>query len=95
MSIVDYVLLGRMKAEFKDACKRIDQVADTAETTALQSAWQNLTEGNLTGRDHFCSRVEDAQKSRYDAKLEAWLRIGEKYGLDRETALEWRQKAIQ
>lgn len=77
-----------MAAEFKDACRAIDQRADEAERQTLQGAFQSLLAGDTAKRDRLCGRHSDVGDARDKAKIEAWLRIGEKYGLSREVALK-------
>ena len=94
---MDYITLGMMAAEFRDACAVIDMRAADAEKDSLQSAWQASLSGDTAGRDAGVARAERAQEARKAAKLEAWLRIGEKHGLDRDEALTayQRRQSIQ
>lgn len=84
--MLDYVLLGRMKAEFEAACRAIDERANTAESDMLKSAWSALLDGNTVARDRVLGKHGAVTDARNKAKKEAWYRIGEKHGLSRETA---------
>lgn len=84
---LDYIALGMMKAEFDKACAAIDERLGEAQSDLLREAFQSLLRGDTARRDKLCAKdpviVEAAQK----AKVEAWLRIGEKHGLKRDDAM--------
>lgn len=89
---INYVTLGKMAAEFKEVCARIDQAAAEAEGTLLRDAFAALLAGDVTDRDRKLDRITGENSVRIacdDAKFEAWFRIGEKYGIPRETAERW------
>ena len=84
--MIDFIKLGMMVAEFRDACSAIDRRAAEVGKDRLSSAFQALLTGDTVGRDRHCDMATKVDETARRAKTEAWLRVGEKYGLDRETA---------
>lgn len=87
--MLDYVVLGMMKAEFEEACRIIDSRADGAEKNILRDAWDALLDGDTLERDRVLAKHGDITDARNKAKMEAWLRIGEKHGISRDEAASY------
>jgi len=85
--MTDYIKLGMMLEEFREACAAIDERASDASKAALSAAWQSLLDGDTAGRDRHCDRASAVDNAAMRAKQEAWLRIGEKHGFSREDAV--------
>lgn len=85
--MINYVKLGMMMAEWRDACRAIDARASEAFRQSLQSGFQAILAGDALGRDRHCATAERVSEAQQRAKLEAGLRIGEKYGFDRDDVL--------
>ena len=92
--MIDYVTLGKMKAEFEAVCARIDQKAAEAQQSVMSDAMQAILAGQYQERDRLLKKVGHqgdgtVSEATQKAKMEAWFRIGEKYGITRETATSW------
>lgn len=83
--MVDFVKLGMMTAELRDACDAIDKRAVEVKQDMVAGAFQDLLAGDTAGRDRGCARANDVDDVRRRAMIEAGLRISEKYGFDRDT----------
>lgn len=81
-------IIDMMGGEFKAACAEIDRRADEAVQESLRSAFSALLDNDTAKRDRLCAKAERVDEVARKAKVEAWLRIGEKYGLDRDKAEE-------
>lgn len=87
--IEEYIERGRvgaMASEWREACRAIDEVADRAVRDCLAAAMEALLANNPGERDRLCDKAERAEATRMAAKKEAWFRLGEAHGIDRESA---------
>lgn len=92
MTVLSHTLLGEMKAEFEYACRKIDHQADIASRDSMRGAFDALLAGDTDERDRLCDTAKRAEDARGKAKIEAWLRIGEKHGISRGDAMRWLKK---
>lgn len=84
--MLNYAMLGMMKAEFEEACRAIDMRADDAERGILKGAWGALLDGDTAEQDRVLGKHGSVTDARNKAKMEAWFRIGEKHSISREDA---------
>lgn len=94
MNFKSYVKLGLMKAEVEDAFSRINEECVEAQNQDLRDAFSSLLGNDLTKRDDACTRAEMAVEICRLKKMEAARRIGEKYGMNSETAERIARKAF-
>lgn len=77
-------MIERMAQLFRQACSKIDQRAESAQQQTMGEAFQRLARGDEAGRDRMLKKCEGIPEVARRAKVEAWIRIGEWFGLSRE-----------
>ena len=76
-------MLHRMKAEFQQACREIEERARQVKKSQRADARAALLVGDYEKRDRIIGKLKGLGEVTLRAKTEAGVRIGEKYGLNR------------
>ena len=76
--------LIQMQQQFRLACSAIDRQADKAAKQCMADGMALLLKGDTAGRDRMVAKIKGIPEVIWRAKVEAWCRIGEEFGLDRD-----------
>lgn len=92
--IVNHPTIKAMEDEYEEACKAINDRKEEVVSQCLSDALVSLMAGDTATRDKLCAAAERAYDAADKAKVEAGLRIAERYGMSRE-AIEAKVASIK
>ena len=76
--------LLQMQRKFRLACSAIDRRAEESAKQCMADGMALLLKGDTFGRDRMVAKIKDIPEITRRAKVEAWCRIGEEFGFDRD-----------